>query len=331
YGDERRTQIELIAEDDLLIEDLIKEENVVVTISHAGYIKRIPSDTYRAQQRGGRGIIGAGTREEDFIEHLFVASSHSYILFFTNKGNIHWLKVFRIPEASRQAKGTAVVNLVGLGKDEKIAAFVRVKEFDDKHYLVLATQKGLVKKTNLMAYSRPRQSGIIGITLEEGDNLVNAELTDGDKQIMLATKEGMAIKFHEKDARPIGRTSKGVRGIMLKEEDEVVGMIIADDAKTVFTVTENGYGKRTKIDDYRRIGRGGVGVINIQCSDRNGKVVAIKSVEEEDEVMMISRNGIIIRMGVSGISIIGRNTQGVRLMRLEEGDRVISAAKVVKE
>ncbi|MBD3313552.1 DNA gyrase subunit A, partial [Candidatus Woesearchaeota archaeon] len=221
YGDERKTAIELVEEEDLVIEDLIKEENVVVTISHAGYIKRIPADTYRSQGRGGRGVIGAGTRDEDFIEHLFVASTHSYILFFTNKGKVHWLKVYRVPEASRQAKGTAIVNLINLEKDERVSSFVKVTDFDDKHYLVLATRKGLVKKTNLMAYARPRQTGIIAITLEEGDNLVNALLTDGDKQIMLATSNGMAVKFHESDARPIGRTSKGVRGVSLKDDDEV--------------------------------------------------------------------------------------------------------------
>ncbi|HLC98889.1 MAG TPA: DNA gyrase subunit A [Candidatus Nanoarchaeia archaeon] len=331
FGNERKTKIEFVEEEELVIEDLIKEESVVVTISHAGYVKRIPADTYRAQQRGGKGVIGAGTRDEDFIERLFIASTHSYILFFTNKGNVHWLKVYRIPEASRQAKGTAVVNLLQIDKDEKIAAFVRVDEFDDKHYLVLATKKGTIKKTNLIEYSRPRQSGIIAIVLEEGDTLVNALLTDGDKQIVLGTKNGMAIKFHESDARPIGRTSKGVRGIMLKEEDEVVGMDLANDEKALLTITENGYGKRTGFVEYRRIGRGGVGVINIQCTERNGQVAVIMAVEEEDEVMLISKDGIIIRMPAKGISVIGRNTQGVRLMKLEGGDKVISAAKVVNE
>ena len=331
FGNERKTKIEFVEEEELVIEDLIKEESVVVTISHAGYVKRIPADTYRAQQRGGKGVIGAGTRDEDFIERLFIASTHSYILFFTNKGNVHWLKVYRIPEASRQAKGTAVVNLLQIDKDEKIAAFVRVDEFDDKHYLVLATKKGTIKKTNLIEYSRPRQSGIIAIVLEEGDTLVNALLTDGDKQIILGTKNGMAIKFHESDARPIGRTSKGVRGIMLKEEDEVVGMDLANDEKALLTITENGYGKRTGFVEYRRIGRGGVGVINIQCTERNGQVAVIMAVEEEDEVMLISKDGIIIRMPAKGISVIGRNTQGVRLMKLEGGDKVISAAKVVNE
>lgn len=332
YGDARKTAIELVeGEDELIIEDLIKEENVVVTISHAGYIKRIPAETYKSQNRGGRGVMAAGTREEDFIENLFIASTHSHILFFTNKGNVHWLKVHRIPEASRQAKGTAIINLIPLEKDEKIAAFVQVREFDDKHYLVLATKDGTVKKTNLIEYSRPRQGGIIAITLDEGDNLVNAVLTDGEKQIMLATKNGLAIKFHEEDARPIGRTSKGVRGIMLKDKDEVMGMELARDDKTLLTVTENGYGKRTMISEYRAISRGGVGVINIQCTERNGCVASIKAVEEEDEIMLLSKKGIIIRCPAKDISVIGRNTQGVKLMKLEEGDKVVGAAKVIKE
>jgi DNA gyrase subunit A len=332
YGDDRKTMLELMeGEEELVVENLIKEENVVVTISHAGYIKRIPAETYKSQNRGGRGVMAAGAREEDFIENLFIASTHSYILFFTNKGNVHWLKVYRIPEASRQAKGTAIVNLIQLEKDEKIAAFVQVRDFDDKHYLMLATKDGTVKKTNLIEYSRPRQNGIIAITLEEGDNLVNAVLTDGEKQIIIATKNGLAIKFHESDARPIGRTSKGVRGIMLRDKDEVVGMEIAREDKSLLTVTENGYGKRTMISEYRAISRGGVGVINIQCTERNGCVASIKAVEEEDEIMMLSKKGIIIRCPAKDVSVIGRNTQGVRLMKLEEGDKIVGAAKVIKD
>ncbi|PIN86432.1 DNA gyrase subunit A [Candidatus Woesearchaeota archaeon CG10_big_fil_rev_8_21_14_0_10_44_13] len=331
YGDERRTAIESIQEEDLVIEDLIKDEDVVVTISHQGYIKRTKLSEYKQQLRGGKGVIAAGTKEEDFVEHIFITSTHSYILFFTNKGMVYWLKVHKIPETSRQAKGKAIVNLMQLENGEKIAAFVPVKEFDDKHYLMLATRKGLVKKTNMMEYSRPRQTGIIGITLEEGDNLVNALLTDGESQVMLATSDGMAVKFHEQDARPIGRTSKGVRGITLKGDDVVVGMVKAIDDKTLLTVTENGYGKRTMISKYRIIARGGIGVINIQCTERNGKVVAVKTVDDEDDIMLISKNGITIRSPVKGISVIGRNTQGVRLMKLEAGDNVIDAASIVKE
>ncbi|MCX8147051.1 MAG: DNA gyrase subunit A [Candidatus Woesearchaeota archaeon] len=332
YGDERRTIIEHAKEEGIEtdIEKLIKEEDVVVTISHSGYIKKTPLAVYKQQQRGGKGIIAAATKEEDFIEHLFITSTHSYILLFTNKGKVYWLKVYEIPDASRYAKGTAIVNLIQLEKDEKINAFVPVKEFNDKMYLVLVTKNGIIKKTNLIEYSRPRQTGIIAIIIDNGDSLVNAVLTDGTKQLMIATKDGMAIKFHEEDARPIGRVSRGVKGITLREGDEVIGMVIADDEKTLLTVTENGYGKRTKISEYRRINRGGMGVINIQCTERNGKVISIKPVDEEDDVMLISKNGIIIRMPVRDISLIGRNTQGVRLMKIEQGDKVIDAAKIAK-
>lgn len=331
YGDDRKTSIERIEEEDLVIEDLIKDEDVVVTISHSGYIKRTKLTEYKQQQRGGKGVIAAGTKEEDFVEHIFITSTHAYLLFFTNKGKVYWLKVHMIPEAARQAKGKAIVNLVSLEKDEKIAAYVPIKEFDEKHYLLLATEKGIVKKTNISEYSRPRQTGIIGITLEEGDNLVNAVLTDSQKEVILATSNGMAIKFHEEGARPIGRTSKGVRGITLKGDDKVIGMAIAEPQETLLTITEHGYGKRTSLEEYRRISRGGVGVINIQCTERNGKVTAIRSVNEEEDVMLISRNGITIRFPVKNISVIGRNTQGVRLMKLEAGDRVVDAANIVKE
>ncbi|MFC1727864.1 DNA gyrase subunit A [Nanoarchaeota archaeon] len=330
YGDERKTNFE-DHDGDIEIEDLIEQEDVVVTMSHAGYVKRLAVDTYKAQKRGGKGIIGAETREEDFIEHLFVANTHSYILFFTNKGKVYWLKVHNIPEAGRQAKGKAIVNLLQLAQDEKINAFIPVKEFDDQHFLVLATKNGTIKKTNLSQYSRPRQGGIIGIILDGEDELIGAQLTDGNQNIMLATSNGMAIKFDEKDARPIGRTSKGVRGIALKNNDEVVSMILCEPNTTIMTITKNGFGKRTKEEDYRVIGRAGVGVINIQCSERNGEVVNVQCVNENDEIMFVSQNGIIIRIAASDISTIGRNTQGVRLMKLKPGDRVVAAAKVVSE
>ncbi|MFC1691338.1 DNA gyrase subunit A [Nanoarchaeota archaeon] len=329
YADDRRTQIEEGEDDDIEIEDMIEEHEVVVTISHQGYIKRLPVDTYRAQNRGGKGVIGATSRDEDFTEDLFVSSTHSYILFFSNKGKVYWLKVFNIPEASRQAKGKAIVNLIGLDKDERITAFIPVKEFGDNHFLSLVTKKGTIKKTDLKAYSRPRQGGIIAINLVGDDELVRALMTNGSQQIMIASKNGMAVKFNESDARAMGRTSMGVRGIKLKGDDEVVDALIANDEKTVLTVTENGYGKRTKISDYRLINRGGSGVINIQCSARNGKVVEVKAVEDDDDMILVSKNGIIIRMASSGISVIGRNTQGVRLMKLKEDDRVMSAAKIV--
>ncbi|MFH1506612.1 MAG: DNA gyrase subunit A [archaeon] len=330
YGDERRTKIEE-AEDDLEIEDLIEAEDQVVTITHSGYIKRLPTETYKLQRRGGKGVIAAKAREEDFIEHLFIANTHSYLLVFTDKGQVYWLKVYRIPEASRQGQGKAVINLVQLEPGEVVKAVIPIKEFDDKHYLVMATKKGLVKKTNLKAYSRPRQGGIRGITLNDDDDVVDVKLTDGTKQLILASKHGMAVKFDEKNARPIGRTSMGVRGISLKKGDAVVGMVTAADDRKLLTITENGFGKKTRISEYRLINRGGKGVINIQTSARNGPVCAVRDVTDDDELMFISKQGIIIRTPSSGISTIGRNTQGVRLMKMKPGDMIVSTARIVKE
>lgn len=331
YGDSRKTEIEEIEHEEIDVEDLIKKEDMVVTITHSGYAKRVPLSVYKQQNRGGKGIIGAGTGDEDFIEHLFVASTHTYILFFTNKGIVHWLKVYKIPETSRQARGKALVNLVNMPSEETISAFVRVDEFDDKHFLLLATKKGIIKKTNLIQYSRPRLGGIIGITLDDDDELIEAKLTDGTKEIFLATRHGMAVRCSEKDARPIGRTSRGVRGVNLRKGDRAIGMVVPENGDTILTVTENGYGKRTKVDDYRLINRGGLGVINIQTTDRNGKAVEVKNVSDEDEIMLMSKNGIIIRTPTKGISVIGRNTQGVRLMNIKPGDQVVAAAKVVRE
>jgi len=331
YGDKRRTQIVEGDADDVVEEDLIEKQDVVVTISHAGYVKRIPIDTYKAQKRGGKGIIAAETREEDYIEDLFTANTHSQILFFTNLGTVHWLKVYEIPEGSRQAKGKAIVNLLNLKENEHVSAFIPVDKFDEQHYLVLATKQGTVKKTNLMEYSRPRQGGIKGIILEDSDELIGAKLTDGNKELMLVTKNGNAARFHEEDARSIGRTSKGVKGISLKDKDEVVSLLICEAGKTIFTITENGFGKRSEVEEYRLIGRGGVGVINIQCSNRNGHVVTSLCVDNNDELMIISKNGITIRTPVQGINIIGRNTQGVRMMKLEQGDEVVSATKIAGE
>lgn len=331
YGDERRTQIAEAEAEEFIAEDLIPKENVIVTISHAGYVKRIPVDTYRAQKRGGKGVTAATTREEDYIEDLFVANTHSYILFFTNHGQVHWLKVYEVPEAGRQAKGKAIVNLLNLKDGERVSAFIPVDQFDDQHYLVLATKDGTIKKTNMSEYSRPRQGGIKGIILEDADELVGAKLTDGKKELMLITKNGMAARFNEEDARPIGRSAKGVRGITLKDNDEVVTLLVCDPGKTIFTITENGFGKRSDVEEYRLIGRGGVGVINIQCTDRNGTVVTSLCVDNNDELMIMSKNGIAIRTPVQGISVIGRNTQGVRIMKLEDADRVVSATKVVTD
>ncbi len=331
YGDSRRTEIGAAIEEELSVQDLIEEEDMVVTITHAGYIKRLPADTYRKQARGGRGVIGASTKDEDFVEHLFIASTHSDVLFFTDKGRVHWLKVYEIPEGSRQSKGKAIVNLLRLKKDESLKTFVSVTQFDDQHYIVMCTKNGLVKKTSLEAFSRPRRGGIAAINIRAGDELVEVALTDGRQNIIIATRDGMAVRFSEQDIRPMGRTAAGVRGVTLKGVDSVIGMVISDEEKTLLTVTENGYGKRTDISEYRLIRRGGVGVKNIICSERNGRVVAVRTVTDDDEVMLISHQGIIIRTSVKQISVIGRVTQGVRIMRLGQGDRLMDAAKLASE
>lgn len=331
YSDKRRTEITDVDVDGIVEEDLIKDENVAITITHSGYIKRLPIEVYKTQHRGGKGVIAATIREEDIISDIFTANTHDYLLFFTNKGKVHWLKVHQIPEAARTAKGKAIVNLLSLESDEKVSAYVPVNNFDGSRFIIMATKKGTVKKTSLDSFSNPRRTGIIAITLEDKDELINVELTDGNQEIIMATKSGNAVRFHEKNVRASGRSSQGVRGISLKGDDEVVGMIVAANEKTLFTVTENGYGKRTPISEYRLINRGGSGVINIQCSDRNGNVVAICDVGENEDLMLISKNGIVIRVPASDISVIGRNTQGVRIMKLEEGDKAVSAVKVVRE
>ena len=331
YNDERRSEIIELEATELNMEDLVEKGDMVVTITHSGYIKRIPLDTYKQQKRGGKGVIATTMREEDFVKDLFIANTHSYLLFFTNKGKVYWLKVYYISEASRQAKGKAIVNLLNLGKDEEVTAFIPVRKFDNERYLIMGTRKGIVKKTKLSAYSNPRKGGIIAITLDNEDRLINVKLTDGSKQIILATKNGAAVRFKEEDVRATGRSAQGVRGIRLKENDEVVGMVVADDRKNLLSVTENGYGKRTKVADYRLISRGGSGVRNIICSERNGKVVSINSVSDDDDVLFISQQGIVIRVPVSNISVIGRATQGFRLMRLGEGDRVVATTKIVKK
>lgn len=331
YGDDRRTDINEAEEEDVDIEDLIEESNVVVTVTHEGYIKRLPIDTYRQQQRGGRGIVGTTTRDEDFVEHIFIANTHKYLLFFTTGGIVHWLKVYKIPESGRTSKGKAIVNLLDLGKDERITAFVPVRNFDTDRHLFLCTRKGIVKKTQLSAFSHPRKGGIIAINLDKDDKLINAKLTNGQQQVILSTRNGMAIKFNEQQVRSVGRTAQGVRGIRLKGDDYVVGMAIAHDDNTLLTITEHGFGKRTKISEYRLTNRGGMGVISIQCSKRNGKVTSVKSVKDTDEVMFISKKGIVIRTASHNISVIGRNTQGIRLMKLGSEDVVVSSAKVITE
>jgi len=331
YGDERKTEIEDGEEEYIDIEDLIKPEDVVITITNSGYIKRVPVEMYKSQNRGGAGVIGTTTKEEDNVENLFVANTHDYLLCFSDDGKIRWLKAYEVPEGSRISKGKAIVNLLEIESGIKTNAVIPVKTFEKDKYLFFVTKDGYVKKTSLELYSHPRAGGINAIGMREGDKLVNVMLTDGNKNIIVGTKEGMAIQFNEMDVRPMGRSATGVIGIRLSKSDEVIGSVIADKEKTILTITENGYGKRTSIEDYRIINRGGKGVINIQCTERNGNVVSIKSITDEDEVMLISKNGIIIRILCRGVNVIGRNTQGVRLMKLKEGDKVIGAAKIINE
>ncbi len=330
YGDKRRTAIEENGEECIEVEDMVSDDAMVITVSNSGYIKRTSPDLYKQQRRGGRGIQAATTKEEDFVTHLFVATNLSYILFFTDKGRVYWLKVYQVPESSRQAKGKAIINLLNLGDGERITTMIPVREFNGKTFLLMVTKKGVVKKTNLIEYSRPRKGGIIAVNLDEDDNLVDVVQTDGNQNLLIGTRKGVAVKFSEEDARDIGRSARGVRGINLEKGDSVIGVVIADDSKTLLTITENGYGKRTLISEYRLIRRGGKGVINIICSGRNGDVIDIKSIEDNDELMLVSMNGTLIRILAKDISVIGRNTQGVRLMRLEEGDKVMSTAKIIE-
>jgi len=329
YGDQRRTEIKE-EEEEFTIEDLIAEENMLITISHNGYIKRLGIDAYRRQGRGGKGVIGMETREEDFVEHLFIASTHDYILFFTNTGKCHWLKVHEIPVGGRITKGKSITNLLELTEGERIRAFAPVKEFDEKHYVMMTTKNGTIKKTELSAFSNPRRGGINAINIDEGDELIDATITDGTCDIVLGTKEGLAIRFPEDKVRSMGRTAHGVRGISLRGKDLVVDMVVIKRDASLLVVTENGFGKRTPISDYRVTNRGGKGVINVKTNERNGKVVALKEVLEDDELMLITEKGMIIRQSVKSIKEIGRNTQGVKLIRLDEGDRVVAVARVVK-
>ncbi len=330
FGDERRTEI-LDASTDFSREDLIAEEDMVITVSHAGYIKRLPVSTYRQQHRGGKGVTGAGTKEEDFIEHLFIASTHHYILFFTDSGRIHWVKVYKLPQVGRLSKGKAIVNLLALEPGEKITAFLPVKEFDDDHFLVMATERGVVKRTSLMAYSHPRAGGIIGLTLDEKDRLIEVKLTQGAQEIILATERGKAIRFPEKEVRSVGRTARGVKGVSLGEQDRVVGMEIVGEEATLLSVTAHGYGKRSLFSEYRTQSRGGKGVINIKTNQRNGLVIDIARVVDADELMLMSSQGKVIRMPMEPIRVIRRNTQGVRLINLDEKDAVVGVARVVRE
>jgi DNA gyrase subunit A len=331
FGDERRTEISEEAPS-IEIEDLIPEEEVVVVITNTGYIKRLPIDIYRTQRRGGKGLKGMETKEEDFIVDSFITSTHSYIMFFTNYGKVFWLKGYQIPEGSRHSKGKPIINLLPrLTKDEKIETAIPVKEFDDEHFIVFATKKGLVKKTPLSAYKNIRANGIIAIKLNEGDELVNAKLSNGKQTIMIATRNGQACMFDEKEVRGMGRSAHGVIGIRLKKDDEVVSMDILEEKNDILCVTENGYGKRSPVKSYRKTHRGSKGVRTIITNERNGKVIFVKEVEDEDEIMLTSKNGMMVRVKVKDIRRQGRNTMGVRIMRLNPDDKVVSVAKVVED
>lgn len=330
YADERRTKIE-IDEDEIDIEDLIQEEESVITMTHFGYIKRLPADTYKSQKRGGKGIIGLSTREEDFVKNMFVTSTHHFILFFTNKGRVYRLKAYEIPESGRQAKGTAIVNLLQLDGDEKVTTVIPIQEYLEGMYLMMATKNGLVKKTDLMEYNNIRKGGLAAVTLRENDELIDVKLTDGNQDIMLSTVNGMAIRFNETDARPIGRVSQGVKGIELEEDDYVIGMEVCVPDATLLVVTENGFGKRTELEEYKVQTRGGKGILTYRITEKTGKAIGMQLVAEQDDIILISSDGTIIRMNVSEISILGRATQGVTLMRMSDGIKVVSLARMINE
>ncbi|HNO35991.1 MAG TPA: DNA gyrase subunit A, partial [Nitrospira sp.] len=332
YQDERRTKI-VKEEAELTLEDLIAEEEVVVTISHAGYIKRNAVTLYRAQRRGGKGKIAMGIKEEDFVETLFTASTHDSLLFFTDAGKVYWLKVHEIPEASRAAKGKALVNLLALSKDEKVTATLPVKEYAADRFVIMGTKQGVIKKTELSAYSNPRQGGIIALSLDAGDKLIGVDLTDGQREILLGTKQGITIRFKEEDVRAMGRTAHGVRGITLEAGDEVIGMetITPDSTTAILTVTEGGYGKRTPVNEYRVQGRGGKGIISVKTTERNGLAVGFLQVRGEDEIMVMAAQGKVLRCKVDDIREIGRNTQGVRLLDVDgDEDRVVAVVRLVE-
>ena len=330
YGDERRTQI-VDRSDEISIEDTMVDEDMAVTISHEGYIKRNPVTLYRAQRRGGKGKIGTTTKEEDFVEYLFIASMHSYILFFTTIGKVYWIKVHELPQASRAARGKPIVNLLSLEPGERVSAFLTVREFQEGRYIVFATKNGLIKKTELMAYANPRASGIRAIGLEERDEVIGVRLTDGNQEIILSTAEGQSIRFKEEQVRPTGRGTFGVVGMKLDPEDKVVSMEILSLGADILTVAEGGYGKRTAMDEYRLQSRGGKGIITMKTTDKTGRVIGVQLVTEDDQLMMITNIGKIIRLRIKDIRVIGRNTQGVRLIELEESERVVSVARLAEK
>jgi len=334
YGDEARTEI-VYAASDFKIEDTIADENVVITISHMGYIKRTPLSEYRKQNRGGRGAKGSDIRDEDFLEHLFVASMHNYMLFFTEKGKVFWLRVFEISEGSKTSKGRAIQNMINIEPDDKIRAYINLKSIKDEEYInnnfiILCTRKGVIKKTSLEAYSRPRQNGINAITIREDDTLLEARMTNGSSEVVMALKSGRAIRFNENTVRPMGRNASGVRGITLSgDNDEVVGMICMENNNfDILVVSENGYGKRSKLDDYRVTNRGGKGVKTLNITEKTGQLISIDSVTDSDDLMIINRSGLIIRLGVSELRVMGRATQGVRLINLRDNDSIAAVTKV---
>ncbi len=330
YGDARRTEIVLNSED-IGVEDMIVEEDMVVTVSHQNYIKRNPVSLYRSQHRGGRGKVGMGTKEDDFIERMFIASTHSHILFFTDLGRVYWLKIYQIPQAGRAAKGKAIVNLIGISKDEKITAVLPVKEFVEDKFIIMATRRGIIKKTDLIAYSNPRSGGIIALTLDEGDELIDVKQTNGNQDIFLGVKKGNAIRFNEKDVRAMGRTARGVAGIRMAQDDAVVGMEVLSDNNSILTVSENGFGKRTEISEYRIQSRGGKGIINLKTTPKTGFVTCIKQVTGDEDIMLISNTGNIIRLGVNEVSLLHRSTQGVKLIELGDDETLVGMARVERD
>jgi DNA gyrase subunit A len=337
YGDERRSVIEY-AGGDMSIEDMIPNSKVVITISHAGYVKRTNLDEYKVQNRGGRGQKGTATRNEDFLEHLFVATNHQYMLFFTQKGKVFWMRVYEIPEGNKSSKGRAIQNLINIESDDKVKAFICTQDLKDEdyvneNYVLMVTKKGQTKKTSLEQYSRPRINGINAITIKEDDELLEAKLTDGNSQIMIGLKSGKAIRFEEAKTRPMGRNASGVRGVRLaSEDDEVIGMVSVNDMESnILVVSENGYGKRSSLEDYRITNRGGKGVKTINVTEKTGNLVAIKNVTDEDDLMIINKSGIIIRMAVADLRVMGRATQGVKLINIKGNDSIAAVAKVMHE
>ncbi|HEX9611030.1 MAG TPA: DNA gyrase subunit A [Gemmatimonadales bacterium] len=330
FGDERRTEI-VADQGEFSIEDLIAEEDMVITVSHSGYIKRLPITAYRRQRRGGRGVTAAGTREDDWLEHLFIASTHDYMMFFTESGQCYWLKVHEIPQAARAARGKPMVNCIAIKPNERIAALVPVREFSEDKSVFFATRAGVVKKTQLSEFGNPRSVGIRAINIEKGDELIDVQVTDGSNDIVLATRHGMSIRFHEKDVREMGRTATGVKGIELDKKDQVIDLVVVRRKSTLLALTEKGMGKRSELDEYRVQHRGGRGIITLKRADKTGDVVALKEVLPDDELMMITKKGIMIRVPVEGIRVSGRNTQGVKIMNLTPGDLVVDVARVVKE